>query len=56
MCGNCGKLLINETTYVIYKQVGGEWLKLYVCEDCLREYQRELAQTRENFRRQFGEK
>ena len=63
MCDNCGKPLVHyaklgeiyESTHVIHKQVGGVFKRMLVCTECLREYEKELETTRENFRRQFGE-
>lgn len=51
-CGLCGTYGEVE---VIYKQIKGEFKRIFVCPVCKEEHERELELTRQNFRRQFGE-
>lgn len=50
LCGNKAPNLIP-----IFKQERGEFHKYNVCPECEYKHSRELAATRENFNRQFGE-
>lgn len=50
LCGNKAPHLIP-----IFKQERGEFHKYNVCPECEYKHSQELAATRENFNRQFGE-
>lgn len=50
LCGTYGEVEI------IDKQIKGEFNIICVCPKCKKEHERELELTRQNFRRQFGEK
>ena len=52
-CGLCGEYGEVES---IDKQIKGEFRHIFVCPTCKEQHERELEMTRENFRRQFGEK
>lgn len=52
-CNLCHKF--SPVQFVIDKQIGGEYRRLHVCSDCKAQHERDLAMTRENFRRQFGD-
>lgn len=53
-CELCKKSALE--LFRISKQMHGAWRLLHVCGECKAEHERELELTRENFRRQFGEK
>lgn len=52
-CNLCHKYAAAQ--FVIDRQIGGEYRRLHVCGECKKEHERELAMTRENFQRQFGD-
>lgn len=53
-CDSCKKRCTFLT--LIYKQLHGATVPMYVCPACHEEHWKLLEQLRENFRRQFGEK
>lgn len=52
-CNSCG---CHANLHLIHKQIAGEFITMYVCDECLEEHKKYLESLRQNFRAQFGEK
>ena len=54
-CEDCGKV-VDYKLRIIDKQIAGSFKRLHVCIECYIAHQKYLEMTRENFRRQFGDR